>query len=126
MEAIIIDRSSGHIAVNKIVEQGTERLKKGRWVMIFPEGTRVAPGKKKHYGLGGAVLAEQSGFPIVPVVHNAGEFWPRRKLIKKLGVIHVRIGRIIDPKGRTAEEIITLTEQWIEQNHEEISRIKNR
>lgn len=119
--SIGIDRKAGRKAVNQIVEQGIDRLKQGRWIVIFPEGTRVAPGKRKRYGIGGAVLAERSGYPVVPVAHNSGEFWPRRGLLKKPGTIKVVIGEPIETKGRTADEINKIAEQWIENTVEEIS-----
>jgi 1-acyl-sn-glycerol-3-phosphate acyltransferase len=123
---VAIDRGKGRHAVKQIVEQGTDRLQKGRWVVVFPEGTRTAPGTKKRYGVGGAVLAEKSGFPVVPVAHNAGEYWPRRGLIKKPGVIQVRIGPVINPNGITAEEIRDRAEQWIESTVAEISTLTDK
>jgi 1-acyl-sn-glycerol-3-phosphate acyltransferase len=116
-----IDRKSGRKAIRQIVKQGAYRLKQGRWIVIFPEGTRVAPGVRKRYGIGGAVLAEHSGFPVVPVAHNAGEFWPRRGLLKKPGTIKVVIGEPIQTNGRSAEEINKLAEEWIEATVAEIS-----
>ena len=123
LDPIGINRKSGRKAVNQIVEQGTARLKQGRWIVIFPEGTRVAPGKRKRYGIGGAVLAEQSGYPVVPVAHNAGEYWPRRGLLKKPGTIKVVIGEPIDTKGRSADEINKIAEAWIEKTVAEISTL---
>jgi len=122
--SIGIDRKSGRKAVNQIVEQGIDRLKHGRWIVIFPEGTRVAPGQRKRYGIGGAVLAERSGYPVVPVAHNSGEYWPRRGLLKKPGTIKVVIGKPIVTKGRSAEEINRIAEEWIEKTVAEISAIK--
>jgi 1-acyl-sn-glycerol-3-phosphate acyltransferase len=121
LDCVAINRGSGRKAVKQLVAQGTDRLQKGRWVVVFPEGTRTAPGQKKRYGIGGAVLAEKSGFPVVPVAHNAGEYWPRRGLVKKPGVIQVRIGPVIDPNGRSAEDIRQQAEDWIESKVEEIS-----
>jgi 1-acyl-sn-glycerol-3-phosphate acyltransferase len=122
--SIGIDRKSGRKAVNQIVVQGIDRLQKGRWIVIFPEGTRVAPGKRKRYGIGGAVLAERSGYPVVPVAHNSGEYWPRRGLLKKPGTIKVVIGEPIDTKGLRAEEINKIAEEWIETTVAEISTLK--
>ncbi|WP_455203895.1 lysophospholipid acyltransferase family protein [Kaarinaea lacus] len=121
-----IDRKSGRKAVQQIVDQGTQRLQQGRWIVVFPEGTRVAPGKRKRYGIGGAVLAEKSGYPVVPVAHNAGEFWPRRGLLKKPGVIKVVIGEPIETKGRSADEINKIAEHWIETTVEKISTLNNK
>jgi 1-acyl-sn-glycerol-3-phosphate acyltransferase len=103
------------------VEQGRQRLKAGRWVVIFPEGTRTAPGERGRYRIGGALLAERSGAPVVPMAHNAGEFWPRLGFIKRPGVITVRIGPVIDPAGKSAQEILKQTEDWIETTMAEIT-----
>ena len=115
LRPIAIDRGSGRQAIEQVVAQGRERLQSGIWVVVFPEGTRVAPGKKRRYGIGGAVLAAETGYPIVPVAHNAGSFWPRRGFLKHPGVIQVVIGPAIDSHGKSAEEIRQLTEEWIEQ-----------
>ncbi|MCP4996278.1 MAG: 1-acyl-sn-glycerol-3-phosphate acyltransferase, partial [Gammaproteobacteria bacterium] len=113
-EAIGIDRSSGRVAMRQVIAKGTERLKQGRLVIIFPEGTRVAPGERKRYGLGGALLAEKSGYPIVPIAHNAGVFWRRRGVRKYPGTIQVVIGPVIETKNRPAAEINSQVEEWIE------------
>ena len=113
-DPIAIDRKSKKAALRHIIRAGIERLKSGRWVVIFPEGTRVPPGERKKYGIGGALLAEKSGFPVVPVAHNAGEFWGRRSFLKYPGVIQVRIGPVIETHGRRADEINKKAEEWIE------------
>lgn len=114
LNPIAINRSSGQSAMKQVVTKGTERLKKGEWVVIFPEGTRVRPGEKKRYKMGGAILAAESGFPIVPVAHNAGNYWQKGQFIKKSGTIKVIIGPVIRTKGRTPEDIIKEVETWIE------------
>ncbi|WP_455209327.1 lysophospholipid acyltransferase family protein [Kaarinaea lacus] len=124
LESIAIDRGSGRKAVEQIVEQGKQRLDTGKWIVIFPEGTRVAPGQRKKFGIGGAVLAERTGYPIVLVAHNAGDFWRRRSLIKRPGVIKVVIGPTINPSGKTADEIKNIAEQWINDTVDEISVYK--
>ncbi|HIP53137.1 MAG TPA: 1-acyl-sn-glycerol-3-phosphate acyltransferase [Chromatiales bacterium] len=111
---IAIDRKSGRKAVSQIIRQGTEQLKKGRWVVIFPEGTRVAPGERKRYGIGGALLAEHSGYPVLPVAHNAGVYWRRRGILKYPGTIQVVIGPVIETDGLRATEINARVEEWIE------------
>ncbi len=112
--SIGINRSSGRSAIKQVIAKGTERLQKGRLVMIFPEGTRVAPGERKRYGMGGALLAEKSGYPIIPVAHNAGVFWRRRGVKKYPGTIQMVIGQPIDTKDKKANEIIAEVEEWIE------------
>ncbi|MDJ0806044.1 MAG: lysophospholipid acyltransferase family protein [Gammaproteobacteria bacterium] len=111
---IAINRKSGRRAVKQIIEQGIQRLRSGLSVIIFPEGTRVAPGTRKRYGIGGALLAEKSGFPILPVAHNAGIFWKRRGILKYPGTIDVRIGPLIQSDGLKAVEINQKVEEWIE------------
>lgn len=121
LEPIAIDRRAGRKAVEQLVRQGRERLADGRWVVVFPEGTRVAPGQTGRYGIGGAVLAAASGYPVVPVAHNAGEFWPRRGFIKRPGTITVVVGPVIDPHGKDAETIKEEAKEWIERNSRELS-----
>ena len=121
LESIAIDRSSGRKAVRQIIEKGTQRLKRGRWIVVFPEGTRVAPGVEKKYGVGGAILAEKSGFPVVPVAHNAGDYWRRRSMVKRPGTIKVVIGPVIDSKDKSAEEINAIAKEWIDAKVREIS-----
>ncbi|HTX23067.1 MAG TPA: lysophospholipid acyltransferase family protein [Steroidobacteraceae bacterium] len=114
LHAIAIDRRSGRAAVAQVVEQGKHRLAEGDWVMIFPEGTRMAPGETRKYGVSGALLASQCGRLIVPVAHNAGYFWPRRGLKKKRGLIRVVIGAPIECAGRDPRAINEEAQQWIE------------
>ncbi|HED18673.1 MAG TPA: 1-acyl-sn-glycerol-3-phosphate acyltransferase, partial [Gammaproteobacteria bacterium] len=92
MNPIALNRGTGKKAVDQLVEQGRERLDKGNWIVIFPEGTRAAPGTKGRYRIGGAILAERTGASITPIAHNAGEYWPRREFVKQPGIIKIRIG----------------------------------
>lgn len=124
LESIAIDRGSGRKAVEQIVEQGKQRLDTGKWIVVFPEGTRVAPGQRKKFGIGGAVLAERTGYPVVLVAHNAGDFWRRRSLIKRPGVIKVVIGPTIESKDKTAAEIKQIAEQWINETVDDISEVR--
>jgi 1-acyl-sn-glycerol-3-phosphate acyltransferase len=121
LRSISIDRSSGRKAIKQIIKQGRQRLDAGIWVTIFPEGTRVAPGQKKRWGIGGAMLAEHTGYPIVPVAHNAGEFWGRRQFIKKPGTIQVIIGKPVESKGRKASDINQEAEAWMNSAMAEIA-----
>ena len=121
LKPISIDRGSGRKAVKQIIEKGKQRLDAGIWVTIFPEGTRIAPGQYKRWGIGGAVLAENSGYPVVPVAHNAGEFWGRRSFMKKPGTIQVVIGKPIETKGLKATEINKKAEVWMKSTMADIS-----
>jgi 1-acyl-sn-glycerol-3-phosphate acyltransferase len=122
LKPIAIDRGAGRNAIKQIVHQGIDRLKAGIWVVIFPEGTRVRPGQRIRYKLGGAILAAESGYPVVPVAHNSGEFWPKKQFIKKPGTIKVVIGPPIQSKDRKPEDILADAETWIEATMDRISQ----
>ncbi len=113
-QMISIDRRKGHDAFEQVAEQGLDRLRRGWWIVIFPEGTRTPPGSTKRYKTGGARLAVRTGAAVVPIAVNSGEFWPRKAFIKKPGMITVSIGPPIAPDGKTAEELAALVESWIE------------
>ena len=123
LRPIAINRQAGVSAVKQVIRQGVEHLRQGQWVLIFPEGTRVAPGVRKRYGMGGAVLAAHSGYPILPVALNAGEFWRRGGFLKRPGTIQVVFGPLIDSKGRSAQELNQQVEHWIETTMTEISAV---
>ncbi len=120
IKPIAIDRSAGRKAVEQLVEQGKQKLDEGRCVVIFPEGTRVKPGEKKRYKLGGAILASNVKHPIIPVAHNAGQFWPRHSFIKWPGTIQVHIGQAIEGYGREPTEIIKEVQDWIEAEYKKM------
>jgi 1-acyl-sn-glycerol-3-phosphate acyltransferase len=121
LEPIAIDRQAKSQAMKQILRDGEARLKAGRWVVLFPEGTRVAPGQKGRYGTSGGILAHRAGCPVVPVAHNAGEYWAKNGFIKFPGSIQVRIGPALDGRQLSASEINRQTELWIETQMAEIS-----
>ncbi|MDE2583877.1 MAG: 1-acyl-sn-glycerol-3-phosphate acyltransferase [Betaproteobacteria bacterium] len=121
MKMISIDRKAGKDALGQVVEQGKERLAAGYWVVIFPEGTRVAPGEKRRYKPGGAHLAVKAGAKVVPVAHNAGEVWPRQVFPKRPGTVTVSIGPAIDSTGLTEVALNAQVEAWIEGEMRRIS-----
>jgi 1-acyl-sn-glycerol-3-phosphate acyltransferase len=82
----------GAAALRQMVEQGRDRVASGLSVVVFPEGTRKAPGETADFFIGGAWLACQLGVPLVPVAHDAGRCWPRSALWKRPGRVHVVIG----------------------------------
>ncbi len=114
LRPIAIARGSGRRAVEQVIQQGRARLAAGLSVLVFPEGTRTAPGRRGRYKLGGAILAAATGAPVVPVAHDAGSYWPRRSFIKRPGVVRVVIGPAIETDGRSPEEINARAERWIE------------
>jgi 1-acyl-sn-glycerol-3-phosphate acyltransferase len=115
MSPIAIDRSRGVKALRAIARRGRERLEQGFWVVVFPEGTRVRPGERRPYQLGGAWLAAAAGAPVVPVAHNAGLVWPRNAFLKRSGTVIVRIGPVIDATGRDPKALNDMAEAWIEE-----------
>lgn len=112
---IAIDRAAGRSALKQLLTEGQRLLRAGRWVIVFPEGTRVPPGERGCYSIGGAVLAHRAGYPIIPIAHNAGVYWGRRRLIKHPGTIQLVIGRSIAANGKSPQELSAETEAWIEE-----------
>lgn len=111
---IAIDRSAGREALKKLVANGAARLKSGLWVVIYPEGTRMAPGERGKYQIGGAWLATHTKTQVVPVAHNAGKYWAKNSFIKKPGTIQIHIGKTIQPGGLKADVLNHQVEAWIE------------
>lgn len=122
LKPVAIDRGSGRRAMEQLVQQGQQRLESGCSVVIFPEGTRVASGQRGRYKIGGAVLATATGYPVVPVAHNAGDFWPRHSFVKYPGTVRVIIGAPIAVQDKTAEQLRQEIEDWIEDKMSEIAR----
>lgn len=118
---IAIDRSDGKGAMKQLLKQGKERLAQGFYVVIFPEGTRIAYGQRGKYKIGGALLAASSGVPVVPVAHNAGRLWGRNAFGKHPGLVTMSIGKPIVTEGRKAEEINAEVEAWIENEIQQIA-----
>ena len=108
-----IDRAAGRQSLRQIETQGTRRLRAGRWVVVFPEGTRMAPGEIGRFGQGGARLACAARVPDVPVTVDSGHCWPRGDWRKYAGTIHVRIGPAIDTTGRSSAEVTRTARDWI-------------
>lgn len=114
MDTIPIDRSAGREALKKLVTYGKDRLAKGLWVVIFPEGTRIAPGARSKYHIGGAWLAAHTQTTVVPVAHNAGLFWRKNAFLKYPGTITLSIGKPIETAGLKADVLNQQVEDWIE------------
>lgn len=120
---VAINRGSTKEALRQVLEQGKQRLDEGLWMVIFPEGTRTLPGMRGRYAIGGAMLAERSGYPVVPVAHNAGEFWKAKGFLKYPGEITVVIGPVIDSTQYKAGEINRQVEEWIENTMSQITTL---
>jgi 1-acyl-sn-glycerol-3-phosphate acyltransferase len=122
MSPIAIDRGSASRALKQMAEQGKRRLADGWWIVVFPEGTRIAPGERGRYHPGGAWLACKTGAPVVPIAHNAGTVWGRNAFVKHAGTITVSVGPVIVPEAMSPDELNRKVEDWIET---EVARLGN-
>ena len=123
MSPIAIDRSRGVAALRAIARRGRERLAQGFWVVVFPEGTRVAPGRARAPTSSAAPGSpRRAGAPVVPVAHNAGLLWPRNAFLKRPGTVTVRIGPSIESPTATPRRINDLAEKWIEEQQKALCR----
>ena len=122
LKPIAIDRAGRGSAVKQVIRQGTEKLGTGTWVTIFPEGTRMPPGETGRYGISAAALAHDARAPIVPVAHNAGDYWMRGSLAKKRpGTVRFCIGPTIDATAQSPKETNKIVQDWVESKMREIS-----
>jgi 1-acyl-sn-glycerol-3-phosphate acyltransferase len=114
LDMIHIDRNLRAQAFNKVVMQGRALLARGVWVIMFPEGTRIARGQQGQYKSGGTRLAVETGAPVIPIAVTSAKCWPRKALVKRPGVVDVSIGAPIDSTGRDPEELMRQVQDWIE------------
>jgi 1-acyl-sn-glycerol-3-phosphate acyltransferase len=87
--ALAVDRGAGARALRQLIRAAEQAAKSGRPFLIFPEGTRVAPGEHRPYQPGIAALYDKLNRPVVPVALNSGLFWGRRSFLKRPGRITV-------------------------------------
>jgi len=111
---IAIDRSQRKRALDQVIEQGIDKIKEGRCVLIFPEGTRTPYGEKGRYKKGVARLAIAANQVIIPIAHNAGKYWSNTTPWIKPGTITCIIGPAISTKDKTDTQVTNEVEQWIE------------
>ncbi len=121
MKMIPIDRKKAKDAFAQVVSVGRERLRDGQWVIMFPEGTRIAVGKKGNYKGGGTRLAVETNTPVIPIALNSGECWPKNSFIKRPGTVTVSVGKPIAPDNMNANELMSKVEDWIESEMRVIS-----
>ncbi len=114
LDMVHIDRSQRKKAWIKVAEQGAKLMDQGRWIIIFPEGTRTEPGEPGEYKTGGSRLAIATGADIIPIAVTSGRCWPRRSFSFIPGVIDVSIGAPISSAGREQGELMEEVKGWIE------------
>ena len=112
LHPIAINRSKPKEAIVQTLEEGTDRLERGLYVLLFPEGTRVKAGRVGKYARSGFELAKRNNVKILPLCHNSGDCWPAHKFIKKPGTINLYIGEpfFVEDSKESAEEV----QQWVE------------
>jgi len=114
IDPIAINRSDRASAMEQVTKMGKEALNMGRWILVFPEGTRIPAGKTGKYRLGGARLASATHAPVIPVAHNAGRHWPKGNFLLKPGVIKIEIGQLIETEGKKPDVVMGEAKNWIE------------
>jgi len=117
---IAIDRSKPREATRSLLSQGRDRLRNGMSVLVFPEGTRAAPGTIKRFSRSGAQLASTTAAPLVPVLHDAGHCWPPGSWVKKPGLIRVMVGEPIATAGRSSRDIAMECDTWFEEHRKKL------
>jgi 1-acyl-sn-glycerol-3-phosphate acyltransferase len=122
LKSIAIDRKKQRAALRTLLDKGSQYLQEDLWVIVFPEGTRTAAGEVREFSAGGAMLAQKTGYPVIPVAHNAGNYWPRYSFLKYPGIIKVQVGPAIETHGRKANEINAEAEAWITQAVQDMNK----
>ena len=113
LNPIAINRSKPKEAIVQTLDEGSKRLKSGLYVLLFPEGTRVAAGRVGNYARSSFELAKRNNVKVLPICHNSGDCWPAHKFLKNSGTIKLSIGQpfnVVDSK-QSAEKIRTWTEE---------------
>ena len=110
---IPIDRDAGTKALRQMVDEGQRALEQGRSILIFPEGTRQAPGTQIEFKRGVELLYSKLNAPLLPVAMNSGLFWLPGNQTKHAGVIHVSILPAI-AAGLKPQEAIKAAEQQVQ------------
>ena len=118
VEPIALDRKQGKKAMRKLIQDGKKKLSLGRFILIFPEGTRIAYDEIKPLKSGGFVLAKQAKAKILPVAHDSGRLWSRHSFIKQPGTIQIRIGEPIEIGKQSADELREHYATWLQQQRE--------
>jgi len=125
IQPIALDRKQGKKAIRQLIEDGKRKLSLGRYLLIFPEGTRIPYGETRPLKAGGFVLAKEANTSILPVAHDAGRLWSRDGFLKSPGTIHVHIGKPIPVGKHSAEELRDHYAEWLTHQRAEIKQLGN-
>ena len=123
-QPIALDRKQGKKAFQQLIKDGKEKLSLGRFILIFPEGTRIPYGEERELKIGGFVLAKKAKTQILPVAHDAGRLWPRKGFLKSPGTIHLHIGKPMPTNENSAEELRSQYAAWLRQTRTEIDKLQ--
>jgi len=115
LRPIAIDRKDGRGALKTLIREGKARLESGSWVVLFPEGTRLAAEEQRRFGRGGPALALAAKVPVLIVAHTAGDRWPARKWRKSPGKLRVRISPPFVADGESSSAFTARLEHWLEE-----------
>ena len=112
LNPIAINRNKPKEAILQTLEEGSDRLKKGMYVLLFPEGTRVKAGRVGKYARSSFEVAKRNGVMVLPLCHNSGDCWPAHKFIKKPGKITLIIGEpfYVENSKQSASDV----QEWVE------------
>lgn len=114
LNMVHIDRSKRSEAWAKVAEEGQVLMDEGKWIIMFPEGTRTERGTKGAYKSGATRLAIATGAYVIPIAVTSGRCWPRRSFSFIPGTIDVSIGQPVSADGREQGELMEEIERWIE------------
>ncbi|MEP5566970.1 MAG: lysophospholipid acyltransferase family protein [Halioglobus sp.] len=114
LNMVHIDRSKRSEAWTKVAEEGLVLMDQGKWIIMFPEGTRTERGKKGAYKAGATRLAVATGAYVIPIAVTSAQCWPRRSFSFIPGTIDVSIGEPVSADGREPGELMEEVERWIE------------
>lgn len=114
LQMVHIDRSKRGEAWNKVAAEGRVLMDRGKWIIMFPEGTRTERGNKGSYKTGATRLAVATGASVIPIAVTSGRCWPRRSFALRPGVIDVSIGTPVSAVDRQPGELMDEIECWIE------------
>lgn len=114
MKMIHIDRSQRASAFKKVVQQGQRVMGENRWVIMFPEGTRMSRGQVGQYKTGGTRLAVETGAQVVPIAVTSAKCWPKGSFIKYPGLIDIHIAPPIASSGHTPDSLMQQVQAAIE------------
>ena len=114
LNMVHIDRSKRSEAWTKVAEQGLVLMDEGKWIIMFPEGTRTERGSKGSYKTGATRLAVSTNAYVIPIAVTSGRCWPRRSFSFIPGTIDVSIGEPVSADGREQGELMEEVERWIE------------